>query len=169
MKLRKLAYGLVPLILAISTGTQAADRAGQRLVERGRYLVQIGGCNDCHTPGYMQNGGTTDVDHWLVGTSVGWHGDWGTTYPANLRLLMSTLSERQWLALARQKRRPPMPWWALRDMSDKDLKAVYHFIRHLGPKGEPVPAYVPPGHPINTPYMDLTPKNLPPPRQASTK
>ncbi|HTG73952.1 MAG TPA: cytochrome C, partial [Terriglobia bacterium] len=26
-------------------------------VERGRYIVEIGGCNDCHTAGYAEAGG----------------------------------------------------------------------------------------------------------------
>lgn len=38
-----------------------------------------------------------------------------------------------------------MPWFALRDMSDADLRAIYRYIRHLGPGGQPAPAYVPPG------------------------
>ena len=37
-----------------------------------------------------------------------------------------------------------MPWFALRDMSDADLRALYHYIRALGPAGSPAPAYVPP-------------------------
>jgi len=77
---------------------------------------------------------------------LGWHGPWGTTYPVNLRLLVSQLSEDHWMALARHKEmRPPMPWFTLRDMKHDDLLAVYRFIRSLGPKGEPAPAYLPPG------------------------
>ena len=32
-------------------------------VERGRYLVQIAGCNDCHTAGYVQAGGSIPEPH----------------------------------------------------------------------------------------------------------
>src|SRR4051794_39593567 len=53
---------------------------------RGKYLVQIGGCNDCHTAGYAQNGGQTPTTDWLTGLPVGFRGPWGTSYPANLRL-----------------------------------------------------------------------------------
>ncbi|HSJ79664.1 MAG TPA: hypothetical protein VK910_00505 [Thiobacillus sp.] len=47
-------------------------------------------------------------------------------------------------------------------MSDADLKAIYLYVRHLGAKGQPVPAYVPPGEQVATPYFDFTLKNLPP-------
>ena len=38
-----------------------------------------------------------------------------------------------------------MPWFALRDMDEDDLRSLYRFVRELGPAGEPAPAYVPPG------------------------
>ena len=41
----------------------------------------------------------------------------------------------------RQPARPPMPWFASRDMTDEDLTAMYHFIRSLGPTGTAVPAF----------------------------
>jgi hypothetical protein len=52
-------------------------------------------------------------------------------------------------------------------MSDADLKAIYRYVRSLGMKGQPAPAYVPPGDKVATPYFDLTPKNLPLPQQAN--
>lgn len=41
--------------------------------------------------------------------------------------------------------RPPMPSPSQRAMNTDDLKAIYRYVRHLGAKGQPVPAYVPPG------------------------
>jgi hypothetical protein len=38
-----------------------------------------------------------------------------------------------------------MPWFALRDMTDQDLLAIYHFVRSLGAAGTAAPAYLPPG------------------------
>jgi mono/diheme cytochrome c family protein len=146
-----LAYGSAFAAPATDTGTLA----------RGRYLVSISGCNDCHTAGYPESGGKVPQNQWLTGSAVGWSGPWGTTYPANLRLVVQSLSESQWLSFARAPRRPPMPWFALRDMSDSDLRAIYQFLRHLGPKGKPAPAYVPPGQVVSTPYIDFVPKNLP--------
>jgi mono/diheme cytochrome c family protein len=125
-------------------------------VARGRYLVTVSGCNDCHTPGYAPSDGQTDESLWLTGDALGWRGPWGTTYPANLRLLMQDLSEDQWVSMARTlKTRPPMPWFNLNKMADEDLRAVYQYIRHLGPAGQPAPAYVPPDQQPNPPYVSF--------------
>ena len=114
-------------------------------IERGRYLARIAGCNDCHTAGYPQSGGKVPEAQWLTGDKVGFRGPWGTTYPANLRLLMQTMSQAEWMKYARtHEMRPPMPWFALRDMTDQDLASIYRFVRHLGPAGEPAPEYLPP-------------------------
>jgi hypothetical protein len=53
---------------------------------------------------------------------------------------------------------PPMPWFNLKQMSDTDLKAVYAFIRSLGPSGTPAPAYVAPGGKVVTPYFVFVPQ-----------
>ena len=124
-------------------------------VQRGRYLVQITGCNDCHTPGYFEAAGKVDEKLWLTGSTFGWRGPWGTTYPSNLRLVVPTLTEAQWLKHARKEWRPPMPWFALRDMSDQDLRAIYRYIKHLGPAGGPAPAYVPPDKQPNPPFAQF--------------
>jgi mono/diheme cytochrome c family protein len=138
------------LATAHSPALLAADSAG---VERGRYLVTVSGCNDCHTPGYAPSEGQVDESLWLTGDSFGWRGPWGTTYPTNLRLLMHNLSEDQWLDLAHNlKTRPPMPWFNLNRMKDDDLRALYEYTRYLGPGGAPAPAYVPPGQEPNPPF-----------------
>ena len=132
-------------------------------IERGRYLVKISGCNDCHTPGYAQRDGQVPERDWLTGDSLGWSGPWGTTYASNLRLKLAELSETQWLHLARTARyRPPMPWFNLHAMSDGDLRAVYRYVRHLGPAGVAAPAYVPPGGAVATAVVQFP---GPPPAQ----
>ena len=131
--------------------------AGESAVERGRYLVTIGGCNDCHTPGYMQQGPAVPESEWLTGVAVGFQGPWGTTYPSNLRLVVAGLSEAQWLKHARQERLPPMPWFNVAKMTDADLKAIYAYVRSLGAPGNPAPAYVAPGGKVSTPYFVFVP------------
>jgi len=111
--------------------------------------------------GYPESGGKTPRSEWLTGNPVGFQGPWGTTYPANLRLLVQSLTEAQWLARAHAPMRPPMPWFSLQAMSDNDLRAIYRFVRHLGPKGAPAPAYAAPGQAVNTPYIVFVPQNLP--------
>ena len=104
--------------------------------DRGRYLVMIGGCNDCHTPRFAQTGGAAPETEWLAGDSVGWRGPWGRTYARNLRLFVQNISEEGWVSWARVARGlPPMPGWALNTMTDADLRSIYRFIKSLGPKG----------------------------------
>jgi mono/diheme cytochrome c family protein len=157
---------LSAITLLAQTPATAAAGDDARATARGKYLVQVSGCNDCHTPGYMQNEGKVPEDRWLTGASVGFQGPWGTTYPANLRLYMDGITETQWIARARQPMRPPMPWFNLREMSDQDLIAVYRYVRSLGPAGLAAPVAVGPGQPVGTPYVEFIPKNLPPGPQA---
>ena len=134
----------------------AAKPAVDKDVERGRYLVMITGCNDCHTPNFLVNGGKTPEQERLVGGKMGWRGSWGTTYPVNLRLYFQEVLEEQWIRLAKEiQRRPPMPYFSLNAMTDADLKAIYRYIRYLGPAGEPAPKFIPPGTQPPQPYVQF--------------
>jgi cytochrome c553 len=85
----------------------AMHTASMAPVERGKYLVNIGGCNDCHTPWKMgANGPEPDMSKMLSGSPTGmtakapkldmpwmaaasatmtaWSGPWGISYSANL-------------------------------------------------------------------------------------
>lgn len=137
------SYGQAALLAGLFSlpGLTQADEP----IERGRYLVQIAGCNDCHTAGYLLAPDKVPESAWLQGDQLGWSGPWGTTYPSNLRLVLNRLSEEQWLQLARNASyRPPMPSHVLRTMREEDLRGIYRFVRHLGPGGQPAPAYLPP-------------------------
>jgi mono/diheme cytochrome c family protein len=127
------------------TATAARSTEHKALIERGRYLVQIAGCNDCHTPGYGAANGKVDEKLWLTGDSVGWSGPWGTTYATNLRLYMKGQTEASWLKTARSfEPRPPMPWFNVRAMSERDLRSLYRYISSLEPVGGRAPDYLPP-------------------------
>lgn len=106
------AAGLCLSLLA--TGCQGAPRAAEaaatpaNAVERGKYLVTISGCGDCHTPMKMgANGPEPDRDLLLAGhpaalamppapapqgpwlwsgaaTNTAFAGPWGVSYAANL-------------------------------------------------------------------------------------
>jgi len=92
-----------------STTTQTAATAAapaQTPAERGKVLVQVGGCHDCHTTkknnepdmSVMLSGHQASIkvppapkvpagSPWIVqttGTLTVWSGPWGTTYAANL-------------------------------------------------------------------------------------
>jgi mono/diheme cytochrome c family protein len=143
---------LAACLAAPALGQEKADP----MVKRGRYVVQIAGCNDCHTAGFAPSGGKVPEAEWLAGDSLGWRGAWGTTYPTNLRLYFQNLTEDQWVKKAKTlSARPPMPWFNVRDMSTSDLRAMYRYVRHLGPAGKPAPAYLPPDKTPPQPYVQF--------------
>jgi mono/diheme cytochrome c family protein len=101
----------IALVAAGLAGTAGAESAGaDAQIERGGYLVTIGGCNDCHTPWQMGSAGhpEPDMTRMLSGHSAGmemppaphlppgpwvasvagsmtaWAGPWGVSFTANL-------------------------------------------------------------------------------------
>lgn len=125
-------------------------------VERGRYLVRVTGCNDCHTPMYGQMNGAVPEKDWLIGVPVGWKGPWGTTYATNLRHRVANMTEDQWVSyLKNLKARPPMPFFAVNIINEADSRAMYRFIRALGDHPQTVPAGLPPGEKPTTPYINF--------------
>lgn len=162
----------LPLLAALATFAlaacqQAQQQAGGPLVAQaavpatdsdmtahGEYLIRISGCNDCHTPGYAESGGQVGTEQWLTGSPLGWNGPWGTTYAANLRLKVGGMDEATWLEYSgKLHTRPPMPDFSVRAMKEQDRRAIYRFIRSLGPAGVAAPAYQPPGENPPAPYV----------------
>ncbi len=133
--------------------------------EAGAYLVRAGSCDDCHTPGWPESGGTLPDGERLMGSPVGFRGPWGTTYPANLRLSAAHLGAKEWVAMIRARNdRPPMPWFSLHAMSDRDLAAIHAYLRKLGAKGRPAEPAIGPDQEPTTPYILFAPV---PPKAAS--
>lgn len=88
--------------------TKAAPLSAQAMIERGRYLVTVAACHDCHTPFKMgPNGPAPDMSRALSGhpagfemppapaaqgpwigamaaTNTAWAGPWGVSFTANL-------------------------------------------------------------------------------------
>jgi hypothetical protein len=101
---------LAPALLAMPLWAGAAEApAATDKVARGKYLVTIGACHDCHTPFKMgANGPEPDMARMLSGhpesvklppapalpegpwvmttayTNTAWAGPWGTSFTANL-------------------------------------------------------------------------------------
>ena len=110
----RLRLALGPTLLLAVASVATADPArpaaqGDDKLERGKYLVTVAVCNDCHTPFRMgPNGPEPDVSRMLSGhpesvrlppapakpagpwnqsvaeTNTAWSGPWGTSYTANL-------------------------------------------------------------------------------------
>jgi mono/diheme cytochrome c family protein len=110
----QLAVAAAALVAAATTTTAATTTAAtggakQRDVARGKYLVTVSGCNDCHTPWRLGPAGPEpDLSRMLsghpeqlkmpsppalpegpwafvaAGTMTAWSGPWGVSYAANL-------------------------------------------------------------------------------------
>ncbi len=97
------------LVLALVGLPIAAAIAADDKLERGKYLVTVAGCNDCHTPFMLgPNGPEPDMSRMLSGhpesfrtppppvlpegpwavvatdTNTAWSGPWGVSFTANL-------------------------------------------------------------------------------------
>src|SRR5262249_60096945 len=53
----------------VSLGLGAGNEQDNKEVTRGKYLVQLAGCTDCHTPGYFF--GRPDMARYLGGSDMG--------------------------------------------------------------------------------------------------
>ena len=156
--LRWLMSTLIPAALAgcpaVKQSTPPPSVLASSPEEAGEYLVLTGGCNDCHTPGWDGSRGTLPASVWLTGSAVGYRGEWGTSYATNLRLSAQEYTEDAWVQMFRERTTlPPMPWYNYASMNERDLRAIYRFIRKLGPKGEPSREAVPPGKEPSTSYL----------------
>lgn len=106
------SLSIPPAIAEDATLTATADvthaAPSSDPVARGRYIVTVSGCNDCHTPWHMgPNGPEPDMSRMLSGhpenaemptppapvgpwvvaaaaTNTAWSGPWGVSYTANL-------------------------------------------------------------------------------------
>lgn len=144
------------LMLAAGVAASAAESSsGKDSIARGRYLLIVGNCNDCHTAGFAPSEGKVPESQWLLGDGqLGFRGPWGTTYAPNLRLTLSRMTEDQWVQFAKNLRtRPPMPWFSVNQWTEKDSRAFYRYVRHLGAVGKAVAAGLPPDKTPPPPYV----------------
>src|SRR2546430_1645916 len=143
---------------ALTLAPLSARAQGAPQIERGRYMVLTGHCNNCHTAGYAPREGNVPEKDWLLGSgTLGWRGPWGTTYASNLRLTVPAMTEDAWVAYIKTFRpRPPMPWWSMKETTEPDLRAMYQYIKSLSPARRHAHAYLPPHLETTTP--DIQPR-----------
>jgi mono/diheme cytochrome c family protein len=132
--------------------------------QAGEYLTIVGSCNDCHTQGWSESGGKIPPADRFAGLNLGFRGSWGTSYGKNLRTITQRQTEDHWVETLRTADggdgKPPMPWWNTAMMSDRDLRAMYRYIKSLGPKPNGVPRGLPPGKEPTGPFIWVTPQNV---------
>jgi hypothetical protein len=130
-------------------------------VARGRQLVDLGGCNDCHTPkkadgsydlsrelsGHPEGSPIPPEEEGAISTSMvltAWRGPWGMTLSRNLTPDKETGLGAWTLADFKKTIRtgvdpknevlyPPMPIQDFRNLPDDDLTAIWNYLRTVKP------------------------------------
>ncbi|MFT3672535.1 c-type cytochrome [Aestuariivirga sp.] len=145
--LRTAALAAAGLLLAAVPLAQPA--AAEDAVARGKYLVGIAGCNDCHTPGYFL--GKPDMARYLGGSEVGFEvPGLGVFHGPNLTPDKETglggWTDEQIIAAVTQGKAPDgrelapvMPWHAFATLTPDDQKAIVAFLRSIPAVSNKVP------------------------------
>jgi hypothetical protein len=98
----------------------------------------------------------------MGGMKLGFRGSWGTVYGKNLRTIVQRMSEDRWVKVLTTSDsgdgKPPMPWWNTAKMSERDLRAMYRYVKSLGPKQNGIPRGLPAGKEPTTAYISLEEK-----------
>jgi mono/diheme cytochrome c family protein len=137
----------VTALLLLGAGHDAAKAQSDR-VARGKYLVTIMSCHDCHTPGYFL--GKPDMDRFLGGSDVGFKIPPGVFHGANLTPDKETglgkWTDGEIITAIRTGKRPDgrelapvMPYHAFAQLTDPDVKAIVAYLRTLPPVKNKVP------------------------------
>ncbi|MFN3349679.1 c-type cytochrome [Pseudorhodoplanes sp.] len=155
--------------LAATLVFAGADCAGAQdaRVKRGQYLVTLGGCNDCHTPGYFF--GKPDMARFLGGSEVGFEiPGLGVFHGPNLtpdrETGLGTWSLDQIADAITKGRRPDgrelapiMPWHAFANLTAQDVRAIAVYLKSLPPVTNKVPGPFGPGEQPTSFVMKIVP------------
>ncbi|WP_074067923.1 c-type cytochrome [Rhizobium gallicum] len=145
------AFGLQPSMAAAADDTQIA---------RGEYLVTIGGCNDCHTPGYFF--GKPDSSRFLGGSDVGFEipGEGVFVSPnitSDKETGIGSWTRDQIVTAIQTGQRPDgralapiMPWHAFAQLTKEDVTSIAAFLQSLKPVSHQVPGPFKPGEKVST-------------------
>jgi mono/diheme cytochrome c family protein len=140
--MRTSIYSAFAVAAAVAAAISLLPRAhADAQLDRGKYLVTLGGCNDCHTPGYFF--GNPDMTKYLGGSDVGFEipglgafagrnitpdkatgiGSWTT---AQIVTALQTGVRPDGRVLA-----PIMPWHAFANLTKDDATAIAAFLQSL--------------------------------------
>lgn len=170
---RYIEFAVVAVAVA-STGSLSSALAASRQVERGRYLVTVIGCGDCHTPGALT--GKPDMARFLGGGDVGFQlPDLGTFVPPNLTpdketglgkwtkkqivTAFTTGKDPEGRSLA-----PIMPWRDFAHLTKTDADAIASYLKTLKPVSHKVPEPFGPKDKVPILVMTVIPGSGMPPK-----
>jgi mono/diheme cytochrome c family protein len=167
--------GFAAALLAFTHAATAADSAAT--IARGKYLVTLGGCTDCHTPGSFL--GHPDMARYLGGSDVGFAiPGLGVFVGRNLTPDKDTglggWTRAQIITAFTTGKRPDgrtlapiMPYEAYKNLSKADDNAIAAFLQSLKPVSHKVEGPFGPKDKVTVFVMDVLPadvyNSLPPP------
>jgi len=145
----KRSESFLALLALAALSASSTAHAATAEIARGKYLVQLGGCNDCHTPGYLL--GKADMARYLGGSDVGFQlpglgvfiapnltpdgetglGKWSKEQ-ITTALTTGVLPDGRVLA-------PIMPWRSFANLTKSDAEAIAAFLKSLPPVRHKVP------------------------------
>lgn len=154
---RALSLAVAAACLALPSVSNAADEAQ---LARGKYLVTLGGCTDCHTPGYFLGG--PDMSRYLGGSDVafeipGLGAFIGRNLTPDKETGLGDWTAEQIVTALRTGERPDgrvlapiMPYHALANLTDDDAMAIAQFLMSIEPVRNEIPGPFGPGEEVST-------------------
>ena len=150
----------------VAAGFCGAARAEDAAMARGKYLVAIGGCSDCHTPGNFL--GHPDMARYLGGSDVGFGTPGGVFVGPNLTPDAATglgnWTAAQIVTAITTGERPDgrvlapiMPWRNLAELSGADALAIAAYLKSLPAVSNAVPGPFGPGEAPTVFVMSVLP------------
>jgi mono/diheme cytochrome c family protein len=136
-------------VMAVIAAGPALSQTSRTEIARGKYLVDFGGCIDCHTPGYFF--GKPDMAHALSGSEVGFEiPGLGVFHGPNLtpdkETGLGNWSKAQIVTALQKGTRPDgrvlapiMPWKAFAKLTKSDANAIAAYLKSLKPVSNKVP------------------------------
>ena len=163
-------FTLLAIAGSALAGISDTGQAQTAQVKRGEYLVTLGGCNDCHTPGYFF--GKPDMARFLGGSEVGFaipglgvfH---GPNLSPDVDTGLGTWSADEIVAAITKGRRPDgrilapvMPWHAFASLTRQDAYAIVAFLKNLPPIKNKVPGPFGPNEDPTSFVMKVVPPQI---------
>src|SRR3984885_802562 len=170
MRTPAIATALILVACGLTLPWGAAKAADTAQVARGKYLVGLMSCTDCHTPGHFL--GKEDATKYLGGSDVGFAipglgvfvgpnltpdkdtglGNWT---PAQIVTALTKGETPEGRILA-----PPMPWRNYANITKADALAIAAYLKTLPPQSHQVPGPFGPNETPTTFVMTVQPGDV---------